>query len=164
MSMDEARAAADREAIRDVLHRYCRYLDERNLDALVEEVYAADATDDRRRGAPKVGRAEIRAYMARARDLCEATAHLLSNIEIELDGDSARARSRVMACHWFAETSYLGKARASECVLVGTYDDRLARLPEGWRIVHRQVGALGPAGLLAGTLPPAFRGFAGVEL
>jgi ketosteroid isomerase-like protein len=161
--MVPASSPADTEAVRDVLHRYCRLLDARDIQRLVEGVYDVDGVDDRQRGTPRRGHQEIRQYFERSLPMLEATAHLLMNVEIELDGDRATTRSRVMACHWFADTAQVGKARPSECVLVGTYDDQLQRLPQGWRIVHRQVGALGPAGLLMGSLPEAFRGFGGVE-
>jgi len=95
--------------------------------------------------------------------MLEATVHLLSNVVIELDGDSARASSRVQACHWFAATAGLGPVRASECVLVASYEDRLRRLPQGWRITHRQVTVGGPGGLLSGTMPAAFAGFGGIH-
>jgi hypothetical protein len=153
----------DGEAVRDVLHTYCRMLDTRNLGGLLDQVYAAEAVDDRRRGTPRRGLEEICAYFEASFRILEATVHLLMNIEVDVDGDEARAYSRVLACHWFAGTALMGKARPSECVLIGSYTDRLNRLPQGWRIVHRQVEALGPGGLLAGAMPDAFRGFGGIE-
>jgi hypothetical protein len=153
----------DSEAIRDVLHAYCRMLDTRELDGMLDQVYAADAVDDRRRGSPRRGLEEIRAYFEQSFPLLEATAHLLTNIEVHVDGDRARSYSRVLACHWFAANELMGKARPSECVLVGSYTDQLHRFSEGWRIVHREVDVLGPAGLLAGALPLAFRGFGGIQ-
>ncbi len=136
--------------------------DARDLDALMNQVYAPDAIDDRRRGTPWRGHGEVRSMFAQALEAFEATAHLLMNVEVSIEDDDARAYSRVLACHWFAGTAALGKARPSECILVGSYTDRLHRFDYGWRIVHREVDALGPAGLLAGLMPVSFRGFGGV--
>ena len=154
---------SDSEAVRDVLHRYCRLLDDRDVHNMVEQVYAVDAVDDRHRGIARRGHGEIREYFERSLPMLEATTHLLMNVEVEVDGSEARSRSRVMACHWFAENAHLGKERPSECVLVGTYKDQFKRFDEGWRIVYREVGALGPAGLLVGAMPYAFRGFGGAQ-
>ena len=155
-------AAEDHIAITAVLYRYCELLDERNPSALVSEVYASHAEDDRKRGTPRRGEAELVSYFSAALDLLEATVHLLSNVTVHLSGDIATASSRVQACHWFAATAALGPVRASECVLVARYDDELARLPQGWRITRRRVTACGPGGLLAGRMPAVFSGFGGI--
>jgi ketosteroid isomerase-like protein len=149
------------DEIRATLHAYCRLLDERRLDDLVVRVYAPDAVDDRRRGTPLRGRAEIRAYFARAAGHLRATAHLITNVDVTLtDADHAAATSRVLAFHWTPESADDPLAPA-DFVLLGSYDDELVRTAEGWRIARRVVGALGPAGLAAGRLPEVFAGFGG---
>jgi hypothetical protein len=144
------------------LHAYCRRLDERDLDTLLDEVYLPDAVDDRQRGEPLRGHAAIRAYFERALIGLRATAHLLSNIDVSIEGPEgviAHASSRVTAYHWSMEsTEPNGPA---DFVLLGTYDDRLLRTPAGWRIQTRRVGALGPSGLASGELPSVFAGFGG---
>jgi hypothetical protein len=152
----------DLEAVRDVLHRYCRLLDGGAIDDLLTGVYTPDAVDDRQRGDPLRGHDAIRPYLAAALELCQATAHLLANVEIDIAGDEAASSSRVMASHWFVGTAMLGVHRPADCVLVATYDDHLTRGPDGWRIDHRRVSALGPGGLLFGSMPTAFNGFAGI--
>jgi ketosteroid isomerase-like protein len=152
--------ATDVEAVRGVLHAYCRLLDARDLPGLLDQVYAVDAVDDRRR-AVLHGHEAIREYFERAGSIIEGTAHFLVNVDIAVTGDEARASSRVLASHWFLDQAHLGPVRPSDCVLIGTYDDRLRRLPQGWRITRRTVGALGPGGLLMGQMPDAFRGFGG---
>jgi 3-phenylpropionate/cinnamic acid dioxygenase small subunit len=148
---------ADSE-VRHTLYRYCRLLDERDLDALMAQVYLPNAMDDRRRGKPLTGHQEIRAYFERAFVSVAATAHLLSNVEVTITGDHAVAHSRVTAYHW----TYGGEpARPADFVLIGTYDDELMHTADGWRISRRVVGALGPAGLVAGALPEIFAGFGG---
>jgi ketosteroid isomerase-like protein len=144
--------------VRRTLYAYCRLLDERDLDAVINRVYLPDAVDDRRRGTPLVGHEQIRQYFERAFETVAATAHLLSNVEVSIDGDRATAYSRVTAYHW----TFGGEpTRPADFVLLGSYDDELARTPDGWRISRRVVGALGPSGLAAGALPEIFAGFGG---
>lgn len=148
------------DEIRRTLNAYCRLLDERDLDELMRRVYLPDAVDDRRRGTPLKGHPEIRAYFARAFEHVASTAHLLSNVDIEVsaDGNTATAYSRVTAYHWL----FGGEpVREADFVVLGTYDDELVRTDDGWRIRRREVGALGQAGLSQGTLPPVFAGFGG---
>jgi ketosteroid isomerase-like protein len=151
---------SDVEAVRAVLHAYCRWLDARDVPTLLDQVYAVDAVDDRRRTVLR-GHGAIGEYFDRAEAIVESTAHFLVNVDIQVSGDTARASSRVLASHWFLDQAHLGPARPSDCVLIGTYDDVLQRLPQGWRITRRTVGALGPGGLLMGRMPEAFRGFGG---
>lgn len=151
---------ADADEVRRTLHAYCRLLDARRLDELLERVYLPDAVDDRKRGAPLRGHAQIRDYFAAAHEHVATTAHLLSNVDVDIDaaGDRARAYSRVTAYHW---THGGDPVRAADFVLLGSYDDVLVRTDDGWRIAHRVVGALGPAGLGHGALPAVFAGFGG---
>jgi ketosteroid isomerase-like protein len=144
--------------VRRTLYAYCRLLDERNLDELISRVYIADAVDDRQRGTPLAGREQIRQYFERAFEQVAATAHLLSNVEVAVDGDRATAYSRVTAYHW---TFGGNPVRPADFVLLGSYDDELLRTPQGWQISRRIVGALGPSGLVAGALPEVFAGFGG---
>jgi ketosteroid isomerase-like protein len=152
---------SESDQVRRTLHNYCRLLDERDLDQLLRRVYTSDAVDDRKRGEPLRGHEQIRGYFARAFDHVGATAHLLSNADVVVDGDRASAYSRVTAYHWLVGGD---PVRPADFVLLGSYDDALVRTAEGWRITRREVGALGPSGLSAGTLPEVFRGFGGSTL
>ena len=144
------------------LHAYCRLLDERRVPDLVAQVYTEDAVDDRQRGAPLRGRAEIGTYFERALERLRATAHILSNVDVVLDpsGRTAEATSRVTAYHW-SDPAPTGAGGVADFVLLGTYTDRLRLTDGGWLIEHRIVGALGPGGLAAGALPAVFAGFGG---
>lgn len=155
-----AQDSDDEAAIRRTLHAYCRLLDERDLDELMSRVYLQDAVDDRQRGTPLAGHEQIRQYFERAFVHVGATAHLLSNIDVTVDGDRATSYSRVTAYHWMPDGE---PVRPADFVLLGSYDDELQRTPAGWRISRRVVGALGPAGLGAGQLPEVFAGFGGKD-
>jgi ketosteroid isomerase-like protein len=150
------------DEVRRTLHAYCRRLDERDLDALLDEVYLPDALDDRQRGEPLRGHAAIRTYFERALAQLRATAHFLSNIDVSIEGPEgslANASSRVTAYHWSIDSHEPNGP--ADFVLLGTYDDSLSRTPDGWRIRTRRVGALGPSGLASGALPAVFAGFGG---
>ncbi|MCU1656992.1 MAG: hypothetical protein JWO57_1648 [Pseudonocardiales bacterium] len=151
---------SEADEVRRTLHAYCRLLDERNLAELVQRVYTADAVDDRKRGAPLSGPAEIRGYFARSFEHVTATAHILSNVDVDVSGSRATAYSRVTAYHWMIGSD---PGRPADFVLLGSYDDDLSRTPDGWRISRRVVGALGPTGLAAGVLPDVFAGFGGTD-
>jgi ketosteroid isomerase-like protein len=148
------------DEVRRTLHTYCRRLDERNLDALVDEVYLDDAVDDRQRGVPLRGRAAIKQYFAQALTSLSATAHILSNVDVDVIGDTARSTSRVTAYHWL-NADELPAGRGADFVLLGSYDDTLHLTAAGWRIARRMVGALGLSGLASGRLPTVFAGFGG---
>jgi ketosteroid isomerase-like protein len=147
----------DADGVRRTLHAYCRMLDERALDRITD-IYAPDAVDDRKRGQPLQGHDEIRAYFQRSFGFIEYTTHILTNIDIEIDGPRATAYSRVTAYHWLSGGD---RVRPADFVLLGSYDDELIGTNSGWRITRRVIGALGPAGLAAGELPDVFAGFGG---
>ena len=151
---------ADEDEVRRTLHTYCRMLDERDLDELMRRVYLPDAVDDRKRGVPLRGHEQIRGYFARSFEHVASTAHMLSNVDVTIDGDRATAYSRVTAYHW----TFGGEpVREADFVVLGSYDDELVRTDEGWRIATRVVSALGQAGLSQGVLPPVFAGFGGAR-
>lgn len=97
------------------------------------ESYAALFTDD---GAFEVvgnrtyvGRAELSACAATA---ANKTIHVTANPIIEVDGDEATQRSRLISCMRNADGS------RNEFVNTGYYVDRLRRTPQGWRFVTRR--------------------------
>lgn len=148
------------DTVSATLHAYCRHLDAFDLDALLDEVYAPDAVDDRQRGVPLRGHlgvlrghGAIREYFARAFESVEALAHLLTNVDVRLDGSRATASSRVLAFHWLRSASGQGPTRPADFVMMGTYDDELGWTPGGWRIARRRVSMLGLSGLALGAFP-----------
>lgn len=120
---------ADRQAITEVLIRYCRAVDRLDVE-LLTSVYHLDAIDDH---GGWVGDAPT--FVAQAKRFMtkhfEASQHRLSNISIELDGDIAYVESYVLATHVLADNGIeVGGAR---------YVDRFERRQSDWRISHRTV-------------------------
>lgn len=136
----DLRGTADRLAISGVLHRYAR-----GIDTFDPEVTASCFTDECRYHLGEqvvVGRDalfELFADRTGVRkketgvDPVEAFTHAMSNIEIWLDGDQARAESMV--------TAYVIGRRGGEQVMLVRcvrYYDRLVRVGDEWLIAERR--------------------------
>jgi 3-phenylpropionate/cinnamic acid dioxygenase small subunit len=119
---------SDYLAIRDLSARY-NYL----ADTGDGEGYAALFTED---GEFDVvgnrvyrGHAELAACAATA---ANKTVHVTADPIIEIDGDTARQRSRLISCLRTEDGS------RNEFVNTGFYIDELRRTPAGWRFVRRR--------------------------
>ncbi|MCW2582125.1 MAG: nuclear transport factor 2 family protein [Klenkia sp.] len=121
-------ALEDREAIRDLDARYCRYLDEGQWDRL-GGCFTEDGAFD---GLSRIeGRTAVRDFFAGlAAGGLTVLWHHVSNHEIQLDGDHATVRSLLwQPC----------VVRGVPQVSAGRYRDQLVRTGEGWRIQEKQV-------------------------
>jgi hypothetical protein len=122
----------DREAIRDVVLRYCRAVD--RCDAqLLQSVYWPDATDSH---GYFDGSADefVRVAIARLRSH-EQTQHMVGNMLIELDGARAAVETYVHSYHRLR-----GPGANPQDVFIGArYLDRMERRGAEWRIAERRV-------------------------
>ncbi|WP_193073761.1 nuclear transport factor 2 family protein [Pseudomonas sp. FME51] len=130
--MDKAmHVLLDKQAIYEVLVRYCRGAD-RCDETLIRSVYHDDAYDDHGywRGS---GSDFARFVSARLAAANVATTHSISNVLIEVDGDSARSESQVVA-------TLIRKDRPRLADVMGArYLDRLSRRNDEWKIDQRTV-------------------------
>jgi SnoaL-like domain len=128
---DATRLLTDRAAIQDVLLRYARGVDRRDLD-LVASCFLPDASYE---GALASG--TIADALARLRDRLaryDSTMHFIGNQLIEITGDVARSETYAIAYHRLAEEG------AAKLFTVGVrYLDELVRAGTGWRIQRRVV-------------------------
>ena len=129
-------ALADRMAIQDTLTRYATALDAHNLK-LFEEVFAEDAIlDYRSAGGVRGNYREVRDWLQESMAVFCSWQHLLSNMVITIEGDSASARTDV-----YNPLAYKDENGVMAVVHVGAYYmDRLIRMPAGWRISERTLG------------------------
>lgn len=120
---------SDRIEIQDVLVAYTRAVDTGDWEAL-GGVFTADADIDyTEMGGPRGDLDEVRAFLEPALAGFSACMHLVGLPAVELDGDSARART---ACH-------NPMVIDGQMLLIGLwYEDELARTPAGWRIARRR--------------------------
>jgi hypothetical protein len=159
------RPSLDHEEIRALQYRYGRLLDLNQPHEVAVQIFTEDAIDDRGRIPVPVGRVAIEAMFTRALKQFAATAHVVSSVEIELDGDAATSSTYVTAWHWNAggpEDREAATVRPADFALIAIYSDRLRRTADGWRIAHRTIRPLGVGGLATGAMPPSIRGFGGV--
>ncbi len=132
MSSEELRALLDEREIRAVLMRYCRGVD-RLDEELIRSCYHPDSTDDH--GMYKGPGLEFGAYCVKAlRESTAATLHTLGQSLIELDGDTARCETYVVAYH---RRNHDGGEVIE--TFGGRYVDRLERRDGAWKIADRIV-------------------------
>lgn len=123
-------ALHDRAAIHDLLMRYARGVDRRDLD-LVAACFAPDA---RYEGALGVGTIDVALAALRERmQRYQMTMHLLANQLIELAGDHAHCETYALVYHRLVDD-----ADQEDFVVGVRYLDDLARHGADWWIVHRQ--------------------------
>jgi hypothetical protein len=122
---------ADREAIRHCLMTYARGIDRCDRQAL-ESVYWPGAIDDH--GSFSGTAAEFIDWVLPALQRYERTTHLLGNILIKLDGDTAAVETYFQASHRLQR----GEEVVDDLV-VGRYLDTMAKRGGEWRIAARRV-------------------------
>lgn len=125
-------ALLDRAAIRDVLLRYARGVDRRDL-ALVRTCFTPDCAYE-----GTLARGTITDALARLEDRLghyTGTMHLMGNQLIELDGDTATSETPCVAYHRVARVA----GAVADFVTGVRYLDELARDGDHWRIRRRAV-------------------------
>ncbi len=118
---------ADKDAIRELLHRYCMCMDEGRFEEL-----GALFADDGTWSAPyrsATGPAAITAWLAQSVPAAPKRMHFVMNSIITPEAGQAQARSNYLVMVEGPDGPV-----ASVC---GTYDDRLVRTADGWRFQQR---------------------------
>jgi hypothetical protein len=142
----------DRQAICDVLHLYAFLADSDQYERIAPEIFTTDAILDWGHRVSR-GRAELESWFARPRPGLLGTSHVISNMMVRLEGDTAKALYKLVAWHWFDDGS--GPLQPANAVLVGGYADTLRREDHGWRVSARRASQSGPAGVgIAANMPP----------
>ena len=129
----------DERAIVALTVAYAWALDTKHYEEL-RSVFAPDAKAVLR-GVECDGVDAIIARISRPLDQLDATQHIVTNQQVELDGDVATCRTQLQSQH------VLRSVEGGDTFLIGgVYDDRLERRAEGWRIVHRTLTQTWTAG------------------
>ena len=127
----------DRLAIQDTITRGCTAIDTGQPD-LFDQVFTEDATIDYR---PLADLLDYKSFRAWSQQWAETASehfhgwqHLLSNMVVEIDGDTASVTSDL----------YNPLIRKDQSVVhcYARYHDRLVRTAAGWRITHRRTQAI----------------------
>lgn len=127
----EVTTLAAKQAITEVLHRYCRAMDRMDRQ-LAEQCYHADAVDQHSTlfsGSPR----DWVSWAERFHAPMAVTRHVLSNIIIEVDGDDAWAES-----YWTLLLRVTRNRRLFDVSLGGRYLDHCTCVGGGWAIRHRR--------------------------
>lgn len=134
----------ERQHIIDLLYRYGSSLDDRDWARLATcftpdaiALYGAELGQ-------QDGYAAIERACRSALEPLDSSQHLISNHEIEIDGDTARAR-----CYLHAQHTKKGTPGGDNFTVGATYLDELVRTPQGWRIKKRELRVTWQDGNLA---------------
>ncbi len=126
----------DEAAIRQVILDYAVYLDSRNLDGYVS-LFAEDGVWQNGNTIMK-GRDEIRGLLTGMfgeqdpdKPYTGTNYRIVSNVEVDLHGDTASARSRQLSIQ-------RGENGAPTPYLSGIYEDEFIREDGEWKILHRK--------------------------
>jgi hypothetical protein len=121
--------ADDKDAIREVLHRYCFAMD-RHLFADLGRLFSPDG-EWIAPYAHAIGPAEIAALMERNVPMTPGRMHFTMNSVISLDGDRAEAESNYLVV--------LQSGSGLVPSICGIYLDELTREPGGWHFRRREL-------------------------
>ncbi len=142
MDSDRLQVLFDERDIERTLKRFARAMDDRDWTAMTD-ILADDAQGDFGTGR-LCGSAAIVELIRGFLDSCGPTQHLLGNIVIDIDGDTAISRAYVHDVHLRSDADPL-----SRFYTLGDYTDTWQRRPDGsWRLKERiktnraHVGAL----------------------
>ncbi|HYB99590.1 MAG TPA: nuclear transport factor 2 family protein [Candidatus Limnocylindrales bacterium] len=140
----DARHIADRLEIQDVLVRYCNAIDTGNY-AMLDEVFTPDGIADyTAAGGIRGTLAEIKEWLDKALAPFPVRQHLVTNFQIEIDGDRASTH-----CYLFNPLGFPQGGSLEMLFCGGGYRDTFVRTGTGWRIAERVISTA----YLHGKLP-----------
>lgn len=142
----------DEALIIRVVNTFFRALDEKHFDSYFRQILAADAQVIRPNGAATVGPANIADSLTRSLTRFEATQHLLTGHDVDVDGDTAAVRANLVAIHIWndrpVEASMLDRSFTAGGVITAA----LRRFPDGWRISKTEMRVIWRTGFFGDML------------
>jgi ketosteroid isomerase-like protein len=124
---------SDKLAVSEVLDEYARGIDSKDWD-LVVSVFTSDALLDYSAfGGPKGPPDEVVAWIQTSVTAFAMTQHHITNRHITIDGDEAVSVAELFAPMGMASS----EGKMSMLLTGGCYNDRLRRMPDGWKIAQR---------------------------
>lgn len=131
MDSDRLRVLLDERDIERTLTRFARAMDERDWTAMAE-ILADDAVGDLGTGRLH-GSAAMIGLIRQFLDNCGPTQHLLANVVIDVDGDTAISRAYVHDVHLSSDAD-----PAVRFYTLGDYTDTWERRSDGsWKLRER---------------------------
>ncbi|WP_280275314.1 nuclear transport factor 2 family protein [Nocardia wallacei] len=132
----QVQEAADREQITTLVYRLGAAFDEKRFDEL-HSILAADATTTTP-GGQQAGRDAMIAQAIKIHSDMYRIQHIMSNIDIELNGDQAGVRLNAIAYFAPAGISPSPVAPAPQLTIGEVYRLEAKRTPDGWRLSRVQ--------------------------
>ena len=130
--MEDLRYVADRIALTDVMMKYAKGVDQRDL-ALYASVFAEDVEIVGFGAETHRGRDTWVAYVVEALKKFGPTQHMLGPQLATIDGDTAHCRTDVQAHH------YMKDAPKRTLTLWATYNTDMKRIDGEWKIVRHEL-------------------------
>ncbi len=121
----------DREAIREVIHRYCQAVDRCDLDML-KGCYHADGYDDH--GFFAGNAHEFAEYVIPVLEQIDSSCHAITNTRIQLEGDRAACQSQWSVVHRMRSDKGF-----TDWWHQGRYIDVFEKRDGEWKILHRVI-------------------------
>jgi 3-phenylpropionate/cinnamic acid dioxygenase small subunit len=131
--MDKIEYLFERQAISDVMLRYGRALDDRDW-AKLKTCFTPDAKAIYGELGFQDGNDAIIQTCRGALEPLDSSQHIITNHEIEIDGNAAHARSYLHAQH-----TKNGTPGGDNFTIGGTYIDDLVKTPDGWKIRQKEL-------------------------
>ena len=125
----ELRELKDREAIREVVHRYCQAVDRCDLELLIS-CYHPDSYDDH--GFFAGNGHDFARFVIPVLQQIDSSVHSITNSRIELSGDRAYCASQWSVVHRLKR-----KGKYTDFLHDGRYLDIFEKRDGEWKILHR---------------------------
>ena len=136
--MDAHDELMEREAVRELLARYCHYADSGDTERLLA-LFTGDAVLEMVGGMTFDGKAALRDLFERRAERNKSLRHFTANEVIDLDGDRAAVMSYMQELHTAPDGG-------PHLRLAGRYEDEVIRRDGRWLFCRRRVhlDMLGP--------------------
>lgn len=119
------------EAIKQLKYRYCAYCDDHYNPSGIAALFTEDAIWEGESFGQHVGRAAIKAHFERVSGEIVFAAHLALNPIIEVDGDTATGKWRLIM-----PATVITRGIKEARWLLGAYDDHYVRVDGVWMFQH----------------------------
>jgi ketosteroid isomerase-like protein len=138
----------DREQIQELMAHYAEAIDDKNYDGIAT-CFARDASAQyAAMPEPIVGNTVIANFMKDILSRLDATTHMFTNFIIEVNGDTARMRAKIIAQH-----VRKGVPGGDKLLAGGKYDAQIRRLDGKWKLARVRGTSLWHEGNEAIMLP-----------
>lgn len=136
-----------------IVNTFFRALDEKHFgDSYLGQMLTADARVIRPNGAATIGLANIIDSFAKSFVRFEATQHLLTGHDVDVNGDTAYVWANLVAIHIWKDRPVKASMPDRSFTAGGIITAALRRSPDGWRISEMEMRAIWRTGFFGDML------------